>query len=94
MTNKVDQTVSILTQVVGAVDDVENTLQNTPSNEKKAAAMTALQDAITIATKNVPDSDRTRVTNTIGSAIDLVVALKNGLGLFGSGPKRAIKKSA
>jgi hypothetical protein len=68
--------------VVGAVNDVENTLQTSPSHEKKAAAVTALQDAVNIAANAAPNSDAPQLKSATGNAIDMVVNLKNVLGLF------------
>ena len=82
MPNKTDQVVSLITDVVGAVNDVENTLQTSQSHEKKAAAMTALQDAINIATKSTPGSNPAQVKDVTGKAVDLAVELKNVLGIF------------
>jgi hypothetical protein len=82
MPDKTDQVATLLTQVVGAVNDVENTLQTSPSHEKKAAAITALQDAVNIAATAAPNSDAPQLKSATSNAIDLVVNLKNVLGMF------------
>ena len=91
-----DQVVSLLSDVTGAVGDVEKTLHSAPSHEKKAAAMTALKDAINIAAKQAPAAERDQITSATGKAVDLVVELKNVFGLFKRHKRQAIpaKKSA
>ena len=82
MADKGQQAVTFLTQVASAVSNVENTLNTAPSHEKKAAAMTALQDAIDITAKNAPQADQAQIKDTAGKAVDLVVGLNNLLGVF------------
>jgi hypothetical protein len=82
MSDQSDAAVSLFTDVVGAVNDVEKTLETAPSHEKKAAAMTALKDAINITAKDAPGTDAAQVGNIAGQAVDLAVELKNVLGLF------------
>jgi len=96
MPNNADQVVSLLTDVAGAVGDIEQTLQAAPSHEKKAAAMTALQDAINIAAKNAPSQDTEQLKATTSKAVDLVVQLNNVMGIFKKGKRQAApaKKSA
>lgn len=96
MPNDAEQVVSLLTDVVGAVGDVEKTLQTAPSHEKKAAAMTALQDAINIAAKEAPAANGQQVQAVTSKAVDLVVELKNTLGVFQKHKRHAVpaKKSA
>lgn len=96
MPDKSDAVVSLLSDVVGAVNDVETTLQTAPSHEKKAAAMTALQDAIKIATKDAPATQAAQVGDLASKAVDLTVELKNVLGLFHKSKPRpvATKKTA
>jgi len=49
---------SFFSQLVSAVGDVEHTLATTPSHEKEAAAMTALQDAVGIVANNPPGQNK------------------------------------
>jgi hypothetical protein len=90
MPNKTDQVVGLLTDVAGAVGDVEKTLQTAPSHEKKAAAMAALKDAVNIAAKQAPEAEREQITSAAGKAVDLVVELKNVFGLFKRHKRHAI----
>ena len=52
---------------------------------KKAAAMTALQDAINLAVKDAPAQDGQQVKAVASKAEDLVVELENILGIFKEG---------
>jgi hypothetical protein len=98
MTNKAQDAVTFLTQVAGAVGDVENTLNTAPSHDKKAAAMTALQDALDMTAKNTSSADKAQIKDTASKAVDLVVQLNNLLGAFHHGKSKhhpiAAKKSA
>jgi hypothetical protein len=96
MPNGTDHVESLLTDVVGAVGDVEKTLKTAPSHEKKAAAMTALHDAIHTAEKKMPAEQVQEVKSITSKLVDLVVALKHLLGHFTKGKDHAIsaKKSA
>jgi hypothetical protein len=79
------------------VGDVENTLNTAPSDEKKAAAITALGDAIDIATKTAQPADQAQIKDTAGKAVDLVVKLNNLFGAFHHRKSKqpvAVKKTA
>ena len=97
-TEKAEQAVTFLTKVAGAVSDVENTLNTAPSDQKKAAAITALQDAIDITAKDAPQADKAQIKDTAGKAVDVVVELNNLFGAFHRSKSKhrpvAAKKSA
>jgi len=69
----------LLKSTAGAVHDVETTLDSAPADQKKAAAMAALGDAVDVAVESAPEQKQKEVKGAIGASVDAIVEVHSAL---------------